>query len=380
MNLPVTPGYAPMEANTVDVLPVGPQWQYEPKWDGFRCLAFRNGRSIDLRSKSGQPLTRYFPELVGSLATLPDRRFVLDGEIVIPTDQGLSFDALLMRLHPAATRVLKLATETPAVFLVFDLLVDGRGVDLTSMPLSERRDRLEGFGAFNFELGGRIQLSPATRRIADARRWLAGQAGTDGVMAKRVDLPYRSGERTAMEKIKRKRTADCVVGGFRYATTGKVVGSLLLGLYDADGVLHHVGFTSSLSANERQRITPLLEGLAGGEGFTGRSPGGPSRWSTKRSSEWVSLEPKLVVEVEYDHFTSGRFRHGTKFLRWRPEKAPSECRLSQVAEARREAAANLRGSDGADQKRRTRIVRPTSGSKGPASRAQPRAGRERRAK
>jgi ATP-dependent DNA ligase len=192
-------------------------------------------------------------------------------------------------------------------------------------------------------------LSPSTDDVAQAKQWLAGQSGTDGVMAKRADVPYATGERTAMVKIKRKRTADCVVGGFRYATKGKVIGSLLLGLYDDDGILHHVGFTSSFTADERKRFTPLVEALRGGAGFTGRAPGGPSRWSTKRSSEWEPLEPKLVVEVEYDHFTNGRFRHGTKFLRWRPDKAPSQCRLSQVAEARREAAASTRGRRNAER-------------------------------
>jgi ATP-dependent DNA ligase len=333
------PGIAPMEARVVDELPIGPQWQYEPKWDGFRCLCFRDGDSVELRSKSDQPLARYFPELVDALRVIAARRFVLDGEIVVPTADGLSFDALLLRLHPARSRVEKLSRETPAALLVFDLLADAKGTDLMEQPLSERRARLEQFAGRYFRSTPTIMLSPATRRLSQARAWLAGRAGTDGVMAKRLDLPYASGERTAMEKIKRKRTADCVVGGFRYATKGKIVGSLLLGLYDDDGLLHHVGFTSSLTVDERKRITPQLEALAGGSGFSGRAPGGPSRWSTARSGEWVPLEPELVVEVQYDHFTSGRFRHGTKFLRWRPEKAPAQCRLSQVAEARREAAA-----------------------------------------
>lgn len=349
-----------MEARVVDELPVGPQWQYEPKWDGFRCLCFREGDSVELRSKSDQPLTRYFPELADSLRAIPARQFVLDGEIVVRTAGGLSFDALLLRLHPARSRVEKLAREAPAGLLVFDLLADLKGDDLTDRPLSERRERLEEFAARYFRSAPSILLSPATRRLSQARMWLAGRAGTDGVMAKRLDLPYASGERTAMEKIKRKRTADCVVGGFRYATKGKAVGSLLLGLYDADGLLHHVGFTSSLTADERKRITPRLEALAGGSGFTGRAPGGPSRWSTARSSEWVPLDPVLVVEVQYDHFTSGRFRHGTKFLRWRPEKAPAQCRLSQVAEARREAAATSRegGRHIAPQRQRLRSIDP----------------------
>jgi ATP-dependent DNA ligase len=336
VSLPIEPGYEPMEARVVAELPVGDEWQYEPKWDGFRCLAFRDGDPVELRSKSGQSLTRYFPEVVAALAARRSKRFVVDGEIVVPAGAGLSFDALLQRIHPAASRVAKLAAETPAVFLVFDLLVDARGIDLTSKPLSERRRRLETFAKVNFADKDGVQLSPATRDVDAARHWLAGRTGTDGVMAKRLDCSYASGERTAMVKIKRKRTADCVVGGFRYASKGKLVGSLLLGLYDEAGLLHHVGFTSSFTADERKRITSIVEKLKGGQGFTGRAPGGPSRWSTERSGEWEALDPKLVVEVEYDHFTNGRFRHGTKFLRWRPEKAPRQCLMSQVAEARAE--------------------------------------------
>lgn len=318
-----------MEARSVESLPVGPQWQYEPKWDGFRCLAFRSGRQVDLRSKSGQPLGRYFPELVEAIREVDADRFVLDGEIVIPFDSGLSFDALLLRLHPAPSRIAKLSGETPALLLVFDLLLE-EGTKLTDQPLSERREHLEAFAQRYLRGNQRIGISPATRHVARARKWLSGHSGTDGIIAKRLDLPYQTGERTGMQKIKRIRTADCVVGGFRYATKGSVVGSLLLGLYDDDGVLHHVGFTSSLSADERKRITPILERLRGGEGFTGRAPGGPSRWATERSSEWEALQPKLVVEVQYDHYTNGRFRHGTRFLRWRPEKSPSQCLLAQV--------------------------------------------------
>jgi ATP-dependent DNA ligase len=366
-----------MEARVVDELPIGPQWQYEPKWDGFRCLCFRDGRSVELRSKSNQSLTRYFPELAEAVKAVPAQRFVLDGEIVIPTATGLSFDALLLRLHPARSRVEKLSRETPAAFLVFDLLADASGDDLTARPLSERRARLEAFAARWLRGASSIMLSPSTRRVSEARAWLAGRAGTDGVMAKRLDLPYASGARTAMEKIKRKRTADCVVGGFRYGSKGRVVGSLLLGLYDDDGLLHHVGFTSSLSQVERRRITPELEALAGGSGFTGRAPGGPSRWSTERSGEWVPLEPVLVVEVQYDHFTSGRFRHGTKFLRWRPEKAPAQCRLSQVAEARRDAAKTT-GGGGGDVAARRQTLRSIGSRHGRQARPTPaRAARER---
>lgn len=373
-----------MEARIVDELPVGTQWQYEPKWDGFRCLCFRDGNSVELRSKSNQSLTRYFPELVEAIRDVPARRFVLDGEIVIPTAHGLSFDALLLRLHPAASRVEKLSRETPAALLVFDLLADADGEDLTRRPLSERRAALEAFASSYLRGASSIMLSPATRRLSQARAWLTGRAGTDGVMAKRLDLPYASGERTAMEKIKRKRTADCVVGGFRYASKGRIVGSLLLGLYDDSGLLHHVGFTSSLSQVERKRLTSQLEKLAGGSGFTGRAPGGPSRWSTERSGEWVPLDPVLVVEVQYDHFTNGRFRHGTKFLRWRPEKAPTQCRLSQVAEARREAAVggsrSKGGRDGAERRKSTRSIGPRSRREKRAAPARTRPTRQRSAR
>ena len=382
MTLRPQPGIAPMEARIVDELPLGPQWQYEPKWDGFRCLCFRDGDSVELRSKSNQSLTRYFPELVEAIRSVPARQFVLDGEIVVPTATGLSFDALLLRLHPAKSRVEKLSRETPAAFLVFDLLADATGDELTREPLSERRARLEAFAARYLRSAPSIMLSPATRRLAQARAWLAGRAGTDGVMAKRLDLPYASGERTAMEKIKRKRTADCVVGGFRYATKGEVVGSLLLGLYDSDGLLHHVGFTSSLPQAERKRITPMLEDLAGGSGFTGRAPGGPSRWSTERSGEWVPLDPVLVVEVQYDHFTGGRFRHGTKFLRWRPEKAPTQCRLSQVAEARHGAGSTTGGGGRhvAGQRQRLRSIGPRHGREALAAPASASRGRHRPAR
>ena len=363
MTLPIPTDYAPMEARAVSELPEGDKWQYEPKWDGFRCLAFRDGKDVELRSKSGQPLARYFPEVVESLRALPAKRFVLDGELVIPVGRDLSFDALLLRIHPAASRVAKLSAETPARYVVFDLLVDERGRNLATEPLEERRAALEAFAAVNFRGHRDITLSPATRDIDMAREWLSGRSGTDGVMAKRLDLRYRSGERTGMQKIKRIRTVDCVVGGFRYASKGKAVGSLLLGLYDADGLLNHVGFTSSLSAQERSRITPELERLAGGTGFTGRAPGGPSRWSTARSAEWVALVPTLVVEVQYDHFTGGRFRHGTKFLRWRPDKAPGQCTMSQVESPRRQTAAHPRsgGNDGS----RTRNT-GTAGRRGAA--------------
>jgi ATP-dependent DNA ligase len=331
------PPYPPMEALLVEELPVGSQWQYEPKWDGFRCLVFRNGESIELQSKSGQSLTRYFPDIVEAVRAVPARRFVLDGEIVVPVDGRLSFDDLLQRIHPAASRVQKLAREHPARLMVFDLLADGDHVTV-EQPLRVRRRLLESFAARELARIEGIRLSPATTSPSAARAWLA-RAGTtfDGVVAKRLDLEYRSGDRTGMHKVKRLRTADCVVGGFRYAATAPVVASLLLGLYDAEGLLHHVGFTSGFRAAERKQLLQKLRPLIRPPGFTGRSPGGPSRWSSKRSAEWEPLDPTLVVEVRYDHFTGGRFRHGTRFLRWRPDKRPSQCTLDQVTARRRPA-------------------------------------------
>jgi ATP-dependent DNA ligase len=320
-----------MEALSVDEIPRGDEWQYEPKWDGFRCLAFRDGDQVELQSKSGQPLTRYFPEIVEAIRALPAPACVLDGEIVVPAGDAFSFDALLQRIHPAASRVNKLAAETPGLFIVFDLLADADGKALVDLPLRERRERLESFAQTHLHDSARIRLSPATTRLADAKHWL-DRVGTalDGIIAKRRDLPYRAGDRTGMQKIKNYRSADCVIGGFRYATGKPVVGSLLLGLYDHDGLLHHVGFTSGLKAKERPALTKRLQALIAPPGFTGNAPGGPSRWSTERSAEWQPLKPELVVEVGYDHFSGGRFRHGTKLLRWRPDKAPAQCTLDQL--------------------------------------------------
>jgi ATP-dependent DNA ligase len=332
VTLPLTAPYAPMEARLVDEIPDGPGWLYEPKWDGFRCLAFRDGERIELQSKSGQPLARYFPEVVERLRALPARAFVLDGEIVIPADGRLSFDDLLQRIHPAASRIERLSRERPAVLIVFDLLVDASGKALVDRPLRERRRRLEAFAARALAGRDEIRLSPATEDGAQARAWLDMAGGTlDGIVAKRLDLPYRTGERTGMRKVKRRRTVDCVVGGFRYASGSRMVGSLLLGLYDADGLLHHVGFTSGFPAAARTTLLAKLTPLIEPPGFTGRAPGGPSRWSTERSAEWQPLAPKLVVEVSYDHFTGDRFRHATRFLRWRPDKTPRQCTLDQAA-------------------------------------------------
>jgi ATP-dependent DNA ligase len=321
-----------MEAQLVNEIPAGENWEYEPKWDGFRCVAFRDGKKIELQSKSGQTLGRYFPEIVEALLKLKASKFVLDGELVIPVKDGLSFDDLLQRIHPAASRVAKLAHETPAHFIVFDLLVDETGDSLIELPLAQRRVKLESFSKKYLTKTKTIELSPKTKNIAVARKWLSTPGmKLDGVMAKRLDLPYRSGERDGMQKVKRMRTADCVVGGFRYASKGNVVGSLLLGLYDESGLLNHVGYTSSFNEEQKKELTKKLEPLIEPPGFTGNKPGGPSRWSTKKTSEWEPLATKQVVEVQFDHFSGGRFRHGTKFLRWRPEKKPKQCDYEQLA-------------------------------------------------
>ena len=320
-----------MEAKSSDAIPEDGPYLYEPKWDGFRCLAFRSGDKILLQSKAGQPLGRYFPELVAGLGQLKARKFVLDGEIVIFVHDQLSFDDLLMRIHPAESRIRKLSTSTPATLMCFDLLVNERGKSLVQLPLSERRRELEEFLASSSppEL---IRLSPASTESRQAKQWMRERStmGLDGIIAKRLDEPYHSGDRNAMIKVKRIRTADCVVGGFRYAEKGNGIGSLLLGLYNADGLLDHIGFTSSFNAEQREELKKIVEPLIGPPGFTGRAPGGPSRWSTKRSTEWQPLKPKLVCEVSYDHFSGGRFRHGTKFIRWRPEKRPDQCTFEQL--------------------------------------------------
>src|SRR3954464_6454741 len=320
-----------MEARRSETIPTGDNWQYEPKWDGFRCLAFRDGDQVDLQSKSGQPLARYFPEVVDAVLKLKAKQFVIDGEIVVPVDGKFSFDDLLMRIHPAASRIKKLAQETPAKLIVFDQLVDERGNALVDLALEQRRKKLDAFAKKQFPKNKSIELSPCTNDLKIAKDWLAG-AGVDldGVIAKRIDMAYQSGNRHGMVKVKRLRTADCVVGGFRYASEGKVLGSMLLGLYDDKGLLHYVGFTSSFKADEKLALTKKLEKLIKPPGFTGNAPGGPSRWATERSAEWKPLAPQLVIEVQYDHFTGGRFRHGTKFLRWRPDKKPAQCTLEQV--------------------------------------------------
>ena len=317
---------APMEAMLAEQLPDGPAWQYEPKWDGFRCIAVRNSRKVELWSKSGKPLGRYFPEVVAMFERVSGS-FMVDGELLIDRGGELAFDALQMRLHPAESRIRKLASETPAMFMAFDLLAHGRE-KLAAKPLADRRPVLEAMIAREDER--MLLLSPATTDSQEAMRWLERSGGAlDGVIAKRLDEPYRPGER-AMVKVKLRRTADCVVGGFRYDRPGSEVASLLLGLYDDRGLLDHVGFTSSIAARDRPAWTDELEALIEPPGFTGKAPGGPSRWTTGRSSDWQPLKPSIVVEVLYDQVTGQRFRHGTKLHRRRPDKSPRQCTMDQL--------------------------------------------------
>jgi ATP-dependent DNA ligase len=321
---------APMEARSAAALPAEGDWQYEPKWDGFRCLAFRAGDAVDLRAKSGKPLGRYFPEVVALLGGLKDDCFVLDGELVIETGGHLAFNLLQMRLHPAESRIRKLSVETPARFVVFDMLVAPGGERLLDRQLTDRRKALQAF-VKRAKASRGLAISPFTRDRGEAERWLseAGRGNFDGVVAKRSDGPYEAGAR-AMVKVKKLRTADCVVGGYRYESKSRQVGSLLLGLYNDEGKLDHVGFTSTISNDERQALTRRLEALRQPPGFTGKAPGGPSRWSTERTGEWEPLRPKLVVEVRFDHVTGDRFRHGTKLMRWRPDKKPRQCTFEQI--------------------------------------------------
>ena len=317
---------SPMEARSRPELPAGDGWWFEPKWDGFRCLAFKAGGRVELLAKSGKSLSRFFPEVVERLQRIEAGFFGLDGELLAQEGDRYAFEVLQQRLHPAESRIRRLALETPATFALFDMLADVDGSDLRARPHSLRHGRLE---AFADRFGGpRLTLSPGTDDPALARAWL-DDGRLEGVVAKRRDGPYLEGER-AMVKVKRLRSADCVVGGFRYASEGARVGSLLLGLYDDAGLLNHVGFTSAFAGIDKGDLTRRLEALRGGPGFTGRAPGGPSRWSTERSGAWEPLRPELVVEVGFDHVSDRRFRHGTKLLRFRPDKAPEQCRMEQL--------------------------------------------------
>jgi ATP-dependent DNA ligase len=346
MRLPFAPPLAPMLSSAADALPSGEGWQFEPKWDGFRTLVFRDGDDILLQSRDEKPMNRYFPELVAPLAATLPERCVVDGEIVIVGAAGLDFEALLLRIHPAASRVKLLAAQSPASFVAWDLLALG-DEDLRDAPLAVRRERLEQ------ALAGAtppVHLSPATRDRALAEDWFRRfeGAGLDGVMAKRLDEPYRPGERT-MIKVKHARTADCVVAGFRWHKngTGTMVGSLLLGLYDEEGTLHHVGvaaaFTNAMRRQLVAELAPLRENALDGHPWRDwaeaqeeadargqRLPGATSRWNRGKDLSWEPLRPERVCEVAYDHMQGSRFRHAAQFRRWRPDKRPQDCRYDQL--------------------------------------------------
>ncbi len=325
--LPVEPPLEPMLAKTATEIPSGPEWVYEPKWDGFRALIFRDDDDIRIMSRKNTTLNRYFPELVETFRQGLPSRSVIDGEIVYAGPRGLEFDTLQLRLHPAASRVAKLSKEIPACFVAFDILARDDS-DLRGKPLSERRsDLLHSIAAVPS-----LSLTPQTSDREDARSWFTDYegAGLDGVVAKQDDGAYLAGKREWV-KIKHQRTVDCVVGGYRLSSDGKGLGSLLLGLYDDEGVLHHVGHTSSFNARERRELLDRLKPYEGGESFGhGRTPGGPSRWSQGRDMSWVSVRPELVCEVGFEKLEGDRFRHAARFLRWREDKAPADCKYDQL--------------------------------------------------
>ncbi|HEY2473878.1 MAG TPA: ATP-dependent DNA ligase [Candidatus Cybelea sp.] len=326
--LALAPPIEPMETRQVPRIPDGETWTYEPKWDGFRCIAFRDKNDVELQSKSGETLTRYFPEIVAALQTAKEARFVTDGELIVPSGDGSDFDALLQRIHPAESRVRKLAVETPSIYVLFDLLVEGQS-KLFEHPLRERREHLEGFIERNFPKNATIALSPATDDRPLAQRWLAGSlARFDGIIAKK-DEPYAFGRRDAAVKVKRSYGADCVIGGFRTSADGTIA-SLLLGLYDDEGLLDHVGFVGSMGAADRKHAAELLKPIVEPPGFTGSAPGGPSRWRRAADAQWFPVRPEIVVEVAFDHVTAHRFRHAARLLRWRPDKAPRQCTMDQL--------------------------------------------------
>ena len=347
MTLPIEPPLKPMLARVRDEIPDGDGWLFEPKWDGFRTLVFRDGDELQLISRDGRGLRRYFPELVEPLLAALPERCVVDGEIVVASGEGLDFDALLLRIHPAESRVRLLAREFPTSFVAFDLVALDDD-DLSDVPFAERRQRLERVldavapGAPEPTLrilgqpGSQVVLTPQTDRRAEALEWFSGLEayGLDGVIAKPDDVGYVPGERVLV-KVKHKRTADCVVGGYRLSKSGDGIGSLLLGVYDDAGVLHYVGHTSSFKAAERRRLLAELRPLEGGHSFGGgRAPGGPSRWSHGKDVSWTPLEPRLVCEVLYEHLQGNRFRHAARFLRWRDDKDPKECTFDQLRVSR----------------------------------------------
>jgi ATP-dependent DNA ligase len=346
MDLPFAPPLAPMLSSAASALPAGDGWQFEPKWDGFRTLVFRDGDDVLLQSRDERPMNRYFPELVEPLRGALPERCILDGEIVIVGENGLDFEALLLRIHPAESRVKLLATQSPASFVAWDLLaLDDE--DLRKLPLAVRRERLEKVLA---RAQKPVHLSPATRDRAVAEDWFRRfeGAGLDGVVAKRLDEPYRAGERT-MIKVKHARTADCVVAGFRWHKNGPgtMVGSLLLGLYDDHGTLHHVGVSAAFSNAVRRQLVadlaPLRENALEGHPWRDwaeaqeeanasgqRLPGATTRWNRGKDLSWEPLRPERACEVAYDHMQGDRFRHAAQFVRWRPDKRPQDCRYDQL--------------------------------------------------
>jgi ATP-dependent DNA ligase len=317
MKLPLSAPVKPQLAKSARDLPDGEGWCYEPKWDGFRTIVFRDGDEVQLQSRNGRPMNRYFPDVVEQVLALPADRFVLDGEMVVTVEGIQEFDLLSQRIHPAASRVERLRRETPAALVAFDLLADGDEV-LLELPYTERRERLAALVA------DPVELTPATDDPEDAGQWLAGTG--EGVIAKESDAPYRPGERVGMVKVKRVRTADTVVVAFRFGKQEGTVGSLILGLYDDDQNLHVVGHTSSFGAKQKRELLELLEPHRTHE----RGSGEPSRWKSDEELVWEGLRPELVCEVAFDHITGQRIRHGAKFLRWRKDKEPDECSLAQL--------------------------------------------------
>lgn len=330
------PPIEPMLAKLTTSIPQGDEWLYEPKWDGFRAMVFRDGDEVLLISRDGRDLNRYFPEMLAPLRECLPPRCVVDGEIVIAAEGGLEFDSLLLRIHPAESRVKLLSTQHPASFIAFDLLAAGE-VNLMSSPAEERRAALEKMLPPPGEadrLPGRLQvvLTPQTKDAAEGALWFEGleRLGLDGLIAKRKGDPYSPGKRT-MVKVKHQRTVDCVVGGYRLNKPKDGIGSLLLGLYDDAGTLHYVGHTSSFKAPVRRELLEQLQPLRGEGAFgSGRTPGGPSRWARADEKSWVALRPELVCEVGFDYMQGDRFRHAATFKRWRDDKAPQECTFEQI--------------------------------------------------
>jgi len=315
--LPLKPPLKPQLARSAKELPDGAGWRYEPKWDGFRTIVFRDGAEVHLQSRNGKPMNRYFPEVIPDILALDDEKLVLDGELVIVVDGVQEFDLLSQRIHPAKSRVDMLAEKTPAAFVAFDLLAEGKE-KLLELPYAERRSRLEGV------VRDPVQLTPCTDDRKGAGAWLTGQS--EGVVAKEADAPYVPGERKGMVKIKRVRTLDAVVAAFRFGKHEGTVGSLILGLYDKKGDLHVVGHTSGFTAKQKRELIDTLEPYRTGE----RGAGEPSRWKSEEELVWEGLRPELVCEIGFDHITGNRIRHGAKFVRWRDDKDPRECSLDQL--------------------------------------------------